>query len=188
MKRVQDFETLYRKNPDPWDYQTSPYERAKYLATLRLVPRRFYGRALELGCSIGVLSQMLATRCQSLVAVDASPTAVGKARERRIPNARFVVGVMPRDIPKQRFDLIVASEFIYYLNAAQLRRLGRILRCTSPGADCVLVSFTGRSNAPLSGRDATRIFLREMGAPEHVAGQGKGRFVTATLKIPALGS
>lgn len=185
MRRVEDFEALYQRHADPWAYETSPYERGKYLATLRFLPRPFYGRGLELGCSIGVLSEMLARRCRTLVAVDASPTAVAQARSRPIPNATFHTGIMPRDLPRGRFDLILASEFVYYLTPGQVRRLAASLRRSSPGADCVVVAFTGRTNAPLRGRDACAIFLRALGATQVSWAQGRGRFLLMRTRIPS---
>ena len=40
------------------------------------------GRTLELGCSVGVFTAMLAPRASHLVAVDFSPTALERARRR----------------------------------------------------------------------------------------------------------
>lgn len=37
--------------PDPWRYDTEPYEIDKYETTLRHVPRRAYRRVLDAGCS-----------------------------------------------------------------------------------------------------------------------------------------
>ncbi len=57
------FETLYSQSVDPWDFRTSPYEQRKYAATLDILSRPRYARALEVGCSIGVLTRLLAGRC-----------------------------------------------------------------------------------------------------------------------------
>src|ERR1700744_4973631 len=57
------FDLLYAQRSDPWDFATSPYEAAKYAATLAALPKPRYKNALELGCSIGVLTQQLAPRC-----------------------------------------------------------------------------------------------------------------------------
>ncbi len=46
------FDERYAKNLDPWDFETSDYERAKYVATLDALPRARYSSALEVGCSI----------------------------------------------------------------------------------------------------------------------------------------
>ncbi len=54
------FDDLYQKNEDPWDFETSAYERDKYAATLAALPNAHYQNAFEIGCSIGVLTQQLA--------------------------------------------------------------------------------------------------------------------------------
>ena len=54
------FDRIYQQNPDPWNFETSPYEAEKYRRTLAALPRKRYMRALEIGCSIGVLTSQLA--------------------------------------------------------------------------------------------------------------------------------
>ena len=65
------FEEKYKADIDPWQFRTSGYERAKYRATLGSLTRKSYAAALEVGCSIGVLTQLLSRRCVSLLAIDA---------------------------------------------------------------------------------------------------------------------
>src|SRR5215210_2873354 len=76
------FENLYRQSPDPFAYETSPYERGKYERTLEAISHRQYRRALEVGCSIGVFTAMLAPLCDELLAVDLSEEAVDIASKR----------------------------------------------------------------------------------------------------------
>ena len=76
------FEDLYEGSPDPWGFETSTYERSKYERTLGVLGNRRFRRALEVGASIGVFTEMLAPRCDELLAVDASERAVAAARER----------------------------------------------------------------------------------------------------------
>ena len=66
------FDRVYEANADPWSFATSPYEYQKYQATMAALPQAHYTNAFEIGCSIGVLTQMLADRCDHLLAVDAS--------------------------------------------------------------------------------------------------------------------
>jgi len=63
------FDALYAASPDPWAFETSAYERAKYAATLDALPARRYRRALEVGCSIGVLTRQLADRCDIKISI-----------------------------------------------------------------------------------------------------------------------
>ncbi len=60
-----DFEERYRENPDPWDYEQSEYEHAKYEETLDACGLGPFANALELGGSIGVFTEMLAPRCEA---------------------------------------------------------------------------------------------------------------------------
>jgi SAM-dependent methyltransferase len=119
---TNDFEALYRDNPDPWGYTSSGYERAKYAVTLEACGAGPFSCALELGASIGVFSDLLAARCGRLVTVDAAPSAVAVARSRLTgrENVEVVQGPVPDAIPVIAFDLVLASEILYYLTPAEL--------------------------------------------------------------------
>jgi trans-aconitate methyltransferase len=122
------FEALYGKSEDPWEFATSEYEKRKYGHTLAALEGRRVRRGLEAGCSIGVFTAMLAPYCDDLLAVDTSERAVELARERLSSSrhARVERRTLPEEAPEGPFDLIVASEFLYYLTEdlmlATLRR------------------------------------------------------------------
>ena len=101
MTAAVDFEALYRRHPDPWGYTDSAYERDKYAATLEACGPGPFARALELGGSIGVFSELLAPRCQSLTTIDGAPTAVAQAERRlaRSPNVEVLLGDDPAGHP-----------------------------------------------------------------------------------------
>lgn len=139
-----DFEALYRSNPDPWDYERSAYEQEKYRATLDACGPGPFASALELGGSIGVFSALLAPRCQRLTTLDFAPTAVGVARRRLMshPQVRVLLGALPDDIPAGSFDLVVASEVLYYMREPELVRTFELLRTRmAPAARLVLVHW-----------------------------------------------
>jgi predicted O-methyltransferase YrrM len=119
---ADDFERRYRADPDPWRYRSSEYEQAKYAATLAACGAGPFARALELGGSIGVFSARLAPRCRSLTTLDVSPTAVRLAAAELAPHpqAQAVLGTIPDAIPEGPFDLVVASEILYYLDETSL--------------------------------------------------------------------
>jgi len=110
------FEGLYAESGDPWDFETSEYERNKYRRTLEVLGARRFPRALEAGASIGVFTEMLADRCDELLAVDVSERAVNAARERLAGrrHVRVERRTLPEEMPDGPFDLIVASEVLYY--------------------------------------------------------------------------
>jgi SAM-dependent methyltransferase len=118
-----DFEARYRADPDPWGYTSSGYERDKYAATLAACGAGPFDHALELGASIGVFSALLAPRCHQLVTIDAAPTAVAQARRRLAARASVTVieGAIPDDMGSGTYDLIVASEILYYLDGPRLQ-------------------------------------------------------------------
>jgi SAM-dependent methyltransferase len=126
--RREYFEDLYGRSEDPWEFATSEYEKRKYGRTLAALEGRRFPRALEAGCSIGVFTAMLAPYCDELLAVDTSERAVELARERLsdFRQVRVERRTLPEETPEGPFDLIVASEFLYYLTEdlmlATLRR------------------------------------------------------------------
>jgi protein-L-isoaspartate O-methyltransferase len=141
---LTDFEARYRADPDPWGYTSSVYERDKYAATLAACGPGPFARALELGASIGVFSAMLAPRCRRLTTIDAAPTAVELARRRLsgTPAAEILEGTIPSAIPDGPYDLVVASEILYYLAADELEAtLDRLSEQTRPGARLVAVHW-----------------------------------------------
>ena len=139
------FQRLYDRSRDPWNFETSPYEAAKYRETLACLPRALYANALEVGCSIGVLTQQLGPRCQALLSLDVSETALGIARDRckTLPQVRFFRMQIPREEPTGLFDLIVISEVAYYWQREDLDRAIAVFAAhQAPGAHLLLVHHT----------------------------------------------
>ncbi len=139
------FEELYRRAADPWNFRGSDYEREKYAATLQALPKNRYGNALEIACSIGVFTRMLAERCERLLAIDVSRDALTRAREwcADVENVRFDRCAVPKDYPGDVFDLTTVCEVGYYLGADDLQALVRNVATHSViGASVVLVHWT----------------------------------------------
>ena len=117
------FEARYRADADPWGTLTDPYELEKRRRTLAACGPGPFAAACELGAGLGALAAELAPRCGRLLALDVAPTAVAGAAERLAPftHAEARLAVMPDDLPSdERFDLIVASEVLYYLDPGAL--------------------------------------------------------------------
>ena len=139
------FDGVYAAGDDPWRYETSAYEQAKYATTLAALPEPHHARAFEVGCSIGVLTALLAARCGSLLAVDVSEKALERARQRcaGVPNVVFERLSFPSQRPDGEFDLIVLSEVAYYWSMTDLR--GALDWCCErlrPGGALLLVHWT----------------------------------------------
>lgn len=117
------FDALYGRHDDPWGFDTRWYEQRKRALTLAMLPHERYERALEIGCSIGVLTAQLAERCDELIATDVSQHAVDRAIERVGDRATIMRADATVDMPEGPFDLIVLSEVGYYWDAATLVRV-----------------------------------------------------------------
>jgi cyclopropane fatty-acyl-phospholipid synthase-like methyltransferase len=140
---VEHFERLARESSDPWDCETSAYEQAKYRRTLEALPKRT-GSTLELGCSVGVFTQMLAPRCERLLAVDFSPTALEHARDRLAgaANVELRRTTLPEQTPEGPFETIVCAELLYYWTAPLVRdALGRLEDALAPGGTLLAVHW-----------------------------------------------
>ena len=160
------FDAMYAKDPDPWRFTASSYEQDKYAATLAALPRDGYANALEIGCSIGVLTRELALRCAALLALDVAEAALAQARHRCADraNVRFARAEVPGEWPSGRFDLIVLSEVVYFLDRADVVRLvDRVAQTISPDADIVLVHWLGETSYPLGGDEAAEQFHGSVG-------------------------
>ncbi len=122
---AQAFEQLHAQHADPWHYRTRWYEQRKRALTLSMLTRERYRRVFEPGCSIGVLSAELATRCDALWIQDVSDSAVTRAREALKDQAHVSItrGAIPEQWPEGRFDLIVISEMGYYVSREALDTL-----------------------------------------------------------------
>jgi SAM-dependent methyltransferase len=153
------FEAKYRADIDPWGFRTSQYEQQKYQATIDALSRRRYQRALELGCGIGILSAKLAARCDRLLALDASETAIAEANRQNLANVDFDAACLPTDFPTGHFDLIVLSEFLYYFSATDLKVVAqRCVDALDQRGEMILCHWLGDTDNPLTGREASDLF------------------------------
>ncbi|GGB65784.1 class I SAM-dependent DNA methyltransferase [Blastomonas aquatica] len=152
------FEQMFRDKPDPWGFETSAYEQAKYARTLEALGDRRFDRALEVGCANGVLTALLAPYCDRLLAIDISETALRLARERcsDLADVAFEQLAFPRQTPEEKsFDLLLLSEVVYYWDDGDLERAAEwIARTVVPGGKVLLVHWTGETDYPQSGDEA----------------------------------
>ncbi|MBE9179582.1 methyltransferase domain-containing protein [Oculatella sp. LEGE 06141] len=159
------FDSLYSNDPDPWKFETSEYEAEKYAATLAALPKLRYRSAFEIGGSIGVLTEMLAQRCDSLLSVDVSAQAQNKAivRCQALPHVHFQLMQVPQDYPNEQFDLTVLSEVGYYWCWEDLQKAQQLmLHHLEPGGHLLLVHWTLYADYydnPLSGDEVHDAFL-----------------------------
>ncbi|MBW3096407.1 SAM-dependent methyltransferase [Pseudohoeflea coraliihabitans] len=148
--RREHLARLYQTSDDPWNLGESSYEQEKYAATLAALSGRRFDLGIEIGCSVGVLSEALAERCSQFVAVDLNPRAVELASSRlsRFPHASVRCAEVPAEWPAGAYDLIVLSEILYFLSEEEIAALaGRVTNDLKPGGLCVVVVWLGDTGA-----------------------------------------
>jgi trans-aconitate methyltransferase len=122
---MQHFDQLYADDPDPWGYRSRWYERRRFALVSALLERQTYDRAFDPACSNGALTSLLSSRCAELVAFDGSAVAVQLAQKslRSSAHVQIQQGLVPQDWPAGTFDLIVLTDFLYYLTPADIERV-----------------------------------------------------------------
>lgn len=156
-------------NKDPWDYRNN-YEALKYDQTIDLIAGRRFGDALEIACAEGEFTRRLAALCDHVLATDIAPSAVARAGEKLadLPNISTRRLDLLTEDPPGRFDLIVCSEVLYYLDDAEM--LARFARKVSehlkPGGWFV----TAHANLLIDEPDRTGF-----GWPHHFGAKGIGK-------------
>lgn len=138
------FDAMYQAAADPWGLQDRWYEQRKYAVSLAQLPARRYRRAFEPGCSVGVLTRLLARRCDALLSCDVAPAAVRAAarRTRGLAQVRVERREIPRQWPAGRFDLVVLSEILYYFGDRDLDQvLGKAAAALEPGGTLLAVHW-----------------------------------------------
>ena len=91
-----------------------------------MLPQPTYRHALELGCSVGVLTEALAARCDHVMATDIAVAALYETDARLCAAGRRGRVTLQRTSidcawPAGEFDLVVLSEVAYYLSENTLR-------------------------------------------------------------------
>lgn len=111
-----EYEREFARARDPWAFETDPVAgRDRFnreLAMLDAIRHQHrFPRALEIGCAEGMFTELLAPRCEHLLAVDNSAIALARARERcawgsHVRFAKWELGVDP--MPGV-FDLVIVE-------------------------------------------------------------------------------
>ena len=161
------FDGMYDDANDPWGFATSAYELDRYQTTITSLSRSKYLRCFEPACSIGVLTERLATHADHVVACDGSANAIEQAKRRLAATAgvELVAAAIPEWWPTGQFDLIVLSELGYYWDTAGWGNI--IERCrasTSDGAEVIAVHWLGSSpDHVIDGRSVHAELLAHLG-------------------------
>jgi O-antigen/teichoic acid export membrane protein/SAM-dependent methyltransferase len=130
----------FERSRDPWNY-ASPREDRRLQVEAQLLDSvrgdSLFVDALEIGCAEGAFTEVLAPKCRSLLAVDLSPVALARARERCASRAhvRFLQWDLRRDPVPGQFDLIVATHVLDYIaRPAALKAIrAKLVEALRPG-------------------------------------------------------
>ena len=164
------FDAMFKKSDDPWGFKTRWYERRKRALTLASLPRERYEHGFEPGCANGELSAKLATRCGHLLASDGIDKAVALARERLrdLRNVEVRKAWLPQDWPKDKFDLIVLSEFLFYLKPGVVEEIAQLAQASLAPHGTLLACHWRHpiEGCELTGDDAHAILERVVGLPK----------------------
>lgn len=148
---------LYADTTDPWNFRTSAYERAKFDATMATLSLRCYRHVLEIGCGNGELAKRLFQICESYVGLDAVEIAIEEAKK-AIPLGEFHQCFLPDRLPDGTFDLIVASEILYFLDEHGIVDIARQIVRRWPNAEIIAVNFLEATDNELGGDTAAELF------------------------------
>ena len=161
------FESLFTQSKDPWHFESRWYEARKRALTLACLPEARYASAYEPGCANGELSAALAERCDRLLISDGSPEAVSAARERtrHLPHVEVRQAWLPGHWPVERFDLIVISEWAYYLGVDDIDTLALKIEASMASGGTLLACHWRRpiAGCALDGGAVNRRLANQLG-------------------------
>jgi trans-aconitate methyltransferase len=120
------FDEVYRASSDPWGFRTRAYEVRKRQLTMAMLPDPGYRSVFEPGCSVGVLTTLLAERSERLLAMDISAQALEIAAAGLPDHVELRQGTLPDDWPQEQFELVLLSEVGYYLGEDDCRRMAEL--------------------------------------------------------------
>jgi 2-polyprenyl-3-methyl-5-hydroxy-6-metoxy-1,4-benzoquinol methylase len=126
---TRDFNREYQDNSRKYAYEFDSVLRSYMMRSLD--PFMPEGKALEMGCYKGEVTEMLARRYADLTVVEASDELVAIARQ-RVPAAKFITARFEDSAIDERFDAVFLIHTLEHLDepAAVLRRVNRWLTDT----------------------------------------------------------
>jgi 2-polyprenyl-3-methyl-5-hydroxy-6-metoxy-1,4-benzoquinol methylase len=141
------FNRDYQAKPDPWGYSTSWGTKHLRVTEKILDAARtdaLFQRAFEIGCGEGYVTEVLAPRCASVLAVDVAATALDRARLRclRRQNVQFCKWDLMRDKAPQTFDLVLLMGVFENFRRPKEHRLirAKIIELLAPGGYLLVTS------------------------------------------------
>jgi SAM-dependent methyltransferase len=140
-------DAVYRSGDNPWGYGSERHKE-RFQAALEMIARACRVRssnALEIGCSEGLFTELLAPATGRLLAVDISGLALERAQIRLVQNTNVEFEQFDLLTGKldQRFDLVVAMDVLpYFLRRGDLRRASENIVSLVADSGVLLLSVT----------------------------------------------
>jgi 16S rRNA G1207 methylase RsmC len=158
------FEHAYAGDAQGFGRVDGWHETRKRQILLSSLMQPRYTSVFEPGGGIAALTIPLAARSDHLLMMDSSVSALKYAREAMAGynNVEFYNGALPESWPQQRrFDLIVFSEFLYYLSEAAVLAVARqTLQSLTAGGEIALIHWRHASaDYPLTAQRAHATFI-----------------------------
>lgn len=136
------FDEKFAGNNDPWRTFDDADEALKRRAILHGLGPGPVGRVVELAAGNGSNSAAIAPRALRLDATEATASGtalVARAIRTRGRRARATRLTVPGRLPRDRYDIAVVAELIYYLTPAAMARTARDMAAAlRPGGTLVL--------------------------------------------------
>lgn len=142
------YQNMYQTSSEPWSYHQRGAEILRHELIVKTL-KKFkpgYGKVLDIGCSLGQLTEGLLRISRQVVAFDVSELAVTRARARcgASANAGFLVAGLP-EMPFQSaaFDLVVAADALHEFVSEDNRRFAaeEIHRSLKPGGHALFTDY-----------------------------------------------
>lgn len=100
--------------------ELSPQDRVmRDLSVATFKPYIKGGLGLELGCSDGYMTQLLAELVENLEVVDGSSYFIGEAKSRELPNVKYIHSLFEEFHSDREYDYIFASYVLEHVNQPQ---------------------------------------------------------------------
>ena len=167
---AEHFERLFASDPDPWHYRSDFQEQRRHHLLVSMLESPTYHRTFEPACASGTLTGLLAERSFEVIAWDGSANAVRHAQDALTGRANVQIsqGEVPANWPDGTFDLIVLSDFLYYLPENSIRTVAQKSRKSlAPGGTVMACHWRGIAHDFLTpgGEAVHRILVDELGGP-----------------------